>query len=338
MPPALAAAPGIGPWLDELAALGPPPSPLVMPSPVRAAAVLARVGVPADDVRTIVAALPSPRADPDRWWVLERAYHRLTAGLADEDAATAGPAPDGRGPWGAWPAPPASLGPGWEWFHVHLHLAAVPDVVRRHEARGIAPEVTWATLGNLGRNVPLHRELHGRPGLHAPGWLVLHARGALFELGRLQYLRARATWSQPGAPFAAGDPVLDLHIPPTGPLAPSDVDRSFRAARAFFGRHFPGDDSDAGVCTSWLLDPRLRDCLPQDSNIVRFQRRFHLDDAWSWPGDDSIVEFVFRRLGTPADALPRRTSLERAVADHLRAGGHWQIRRGWCAVPPRMPA
>src|SRR5690606_262128 len=146
--------------------------------------------------------------------------------------------------------------------------------------------VTWATLGNLGRNVAIHREMHGRPGLHAPWWLVLHVRGALFEIGRLQYRRARADWSLAGAPFVEGDPVLDLHIPPTGPLAPSAVDASFLAARAFFGRHFPADDSPAGVCASWLLDPQLRVHLPEDSNILRFQQRFQIDEGWAQPAGD----------------------------------------------------
>jgi hypothetical protein len=298
--------------------------------------VLARLGVPARDIPAIVATLPSPTGDPDRWWVLERAHHRLTAGLGDGDegAVADRPAPDGRGPWGAWPPVPASLGPGWEWFHVHLYLAAVPDALRVHEAHGVDADVSWATLHNVGRNVAIHRELHGSAGLHAPYWLVLHVRGALFQVGRLQYRRARAGWSTPDTPFATGDPVLDLHIPPTGPLAPGAVDRSFAAARAFFGRHFPADDSAWGVCVSWLLDPELRAYLPDGSNIIAFQRRFRLDD-WSLTDDDSIVEFVFRRGATPVDDLPRRTTLERAVVDHLRSGGHWQARRGWCAVPAR---
>lgn len=303
--------------------------------------MLARLGVPDDEIPAIVASLPSPGGDPDRWWALERAHHRLTAGLAagDDDAADgrAGPAPDGRGAWGDWPPPPAELGPGWEWFHVHLWLAAVPDVLRWHAAHGIAPEVTWATLGNVGRNVAIHRAMHGRPGLDAPYWLVLHVRGALFELGRLQFRRARATWHTTGTPFAAGDPVLDVHIPPTGPLAPDAVDASFRRSRSFFGRHFPADDSAWAVCTSWLLDPQLLDHLPGDANIVRFQRRFHLDPSWSVADDGSIVRFVFRRADAAVDDLPRRTTLERAVVDHLRAGGHWHMRRGWCPVPAPEP-
>ncbi|HEX6569829.1 MAG TPA: hypothetical protein VF015_11710, partial [Acidimicrobiales bacterium] len=116
---------------------------------------------------------------------------------------------------------------------------------------------------------------------------------------------------------------------------PAAVGRSFVEARAFFGRHFPDDDSASGVCASWLLDPQLRVYLPDDSNILRFQQRFQVDEGWSYADDASIVEFVFRRSGARLDELPRRTTLERAVVDHLGAGGHWETRRGWCAVPPR---
>jgi hypothetical protein len=37
-------------------------------------------------------------------------------------------------------------------------------------------------------------------------------------------------------------------------------------------------------------------------------------------------------FGGPAltpDALPRRTGVERAVGDHLRAGRHWYGGHGW---------
>jgi GNAT-like C-terminal domain/N-acyltransferase N-terminal domain len=291
-----------------------------------------QLAVPAGELPDIVATLPSPEADPDRWWAHERAYHRLTAGLGAGDRPV--PAPDGRGPWGPWPPLPATLGPGWQWFYVHLFLAAVPGALRLHEAWGVDPAVSRATFRNIGRNVALHRELHGTPGLHAPGWLVLNVRGALFHLGRLQFLRGRAGWTTLGAPFAAGDPVLDLHIPPTGPLTPEAVDGSFSLARAFFGKHFPADDSRWGVCTSWLLDPQLRRYLPGDSNIIRFQRRFRLDSDLELPGDESIIEFVFRRVDTPLNELPRRTSLHRAVIDHLDNGGRWRMRRGWCDVRP----
>jgi hypothetical protein len=53
-------------------------------------------------------------------------------------------------------------------------------------------------------------------------------------------------------------------------------------------------------------------------------------------GDDSALSFVFRkdlpREGATTeflDALPARTTLERAIVSHLRAGGQWRSRTGW---------
>jgi hypothetical protein len=37
---------------------------------------------------------------------------------------------------------------------------------------------------------------------------------------------------------------------------------------------------------------------------------------------------VFRTLTTPLDQLSRRTVLERAIVDHLKAGRHWHWRCG----------
>lgn len=336
VPAGLRRAPGLADWLDELAALGPPPAPVSLPEGDELAALLARLDVPAAEIPAAVAARPSPAADPDRWWALERSLHRLTRDLGSDDPAAAWPAADGRGAWGFWPMPPPDLGPGWAWFFLHLYAAAAPAVADLHRRWGLPDEVTWATLANVGRNVGLHRRIYGGPGVQAPWWLVLHYRGMLVHIGRLQYLRARAGFSAAGAPFAAGDPVLDLHIPPTGPLVPDAVDASLAEARATFGRVFPADDSPWGVCSSWLLDPTLAEVLPGDSNIVRFQRRFHLDPDWARPGDESIVEFVFRRVHTPVDELPpATTTLERAIVDRLAAGGHWETRRGWCEAGPR---
>jgi hypothetical protein len=69
--------------------------------------------------------------------------------------------------------------------------------------------------------------------------------------------------------------------------------------------------------------------VPADSNIVRFQERFRLAPEDGQPEDSEPLQFVFGDAELPVDSLPRRTLLERAVGDHLRAGGHWYIGRGW---------
>ena len=45
--------------------------------------------------------------------------------------------------------------------------------------------------------------------------------------------------------------------------------------------------------------------------------------------DSEILRHVFVRVPDELDDLPRRTTLERAVVDHLRTGGHWYGVSGW---------
>ena len=64
--------------------------------------------------------------------------------------------------------------------------------------------------------------------------------------------------------------------------------------------------------------------LPEDSNIVRFQRRFELTDD----GEDAnadVLRFVFHTFDPDLDRLEPATTLERALLEQMRAG------RQWCA-------
>jgi hypothetical protein len=163
-------------------------------------------------------------------------------------------------------------------------------------------------------------------------WLTLHVRGGLYELGRLQYQRGRVI---PEVALAAGLPedtfALSAHIPESGPLTLEACDDSVARAREFFPRHFPDEPYELVTCGSWLLDPQLAEYLPEDSNMVRFQRRFTLTPDVRDAGIE-IFRFVFRRIDAELDELPQETTLERAVVAHVRAGRVWHDRRGWFAL------
>ena len=204
---------------------------------------------------------------------------------------------------------------------MYANLALVDVVTAYHRDHGIADAVTWTTLADLGRNLAIDRRMNHEGWPVMQSWLTLHARGGLYELGRLQYQR--------------GSNTIGLHIPDTGPLTPEAVDESLDQAREFFPRHFPDEHYTAFSCGSWLLDPQLLEYLPADSNIARFQRRFELEPYEEPEGIDADVEmlrFVFRSLTTPLDQLPRRTVLQRAVIDHLQAGRRWR----WCRGLPDL--
>jgi hypothetical protein len=251
----------------------------------------------------------SPLWTPELRWLLDRSIALVRADLG------------GHGWLPPGPELPRERGPAWRHLYVYAYLALV-DVVRAyHRDHGIADAVSWVSLADLGRNLAVDRRMNREGWPVMQSWLTLHARGSVYELGRLHHQR--------------GDGAINLHIPEAGPLTPEAVDASLDQGRAFFPRHFPDEPYPAFACGSWLLDPQLLDYLPADSNIVRFQRRFELE-AYQVPegidADVEVLRFVFRTLTTPLDQLPRRTVLQRAIVDHLQAGGHWYWRIGRFAV------
>ncbi|MEU6510518.1 acyltransferase domain-containing protein [Streptomyces sp. NPDC046942] len=291
--------------------------------------LLLDLAVPHEDIDVLVARRSRITGDPGVLRLLRECVEELF-----HDPAEPGRAP---GLAGLLDAAPAELS---QVFPVYVFVAAVPRTLARHRERGIPPEVSRRTLADLGRHMALHRSRHGTTGVTARGWLVRHFRGELFQLGRLQFERARLgertapVLAAAGLTAAPGTPCLSLHIPDHhGPLTPSACDRSLAWARDFFPLHFPEERPVAALCHSWLLDRQLRRYLPADSNIVRFQDRFRTVREDTEPADTEPVRFVFGDPGLPVAELPRRTSVERAVGDHLRAGGHWYIGHGWFPFP-----
>jgi hypothetical protein len=275
-------------------------------------AIFGRLAIDKEDQQELLAAWPSADTEPEIWRSLERAYDTLVRDLGGTAELEL-------------PGPTVASTPMGRYFFVYVYLAVLADVRRFHKQRGIPDETSWATLADLGRNLRLDRLLFGDGGLRTSGWLTLHFRGAIYQLGRLQFhrLNERSAHS-----FRTGDPALGVHIPESGPLTPEACDDSFARAEAFFARHFPETPTRLAICASWLLDPQLADYLDPTSNIVRFQRRFELVGD-GHDGDAAVLRFVFHRIAPSIDDLPQRTTLERAIVAHLRAGKHWRNRVGW---------
>ncbi|KOV28037.1 hypothetical protein ADK60_19010 [Streptomyces sp. XY431] len=232
---------------------------------------------------------------------------------------------------------------GGEGLATLLFVALAPLARAHHRALGIPAEVTGSTLADLGRQLAVSR-WRGRSGLGNARWLTLHFRGELFQLGRLQFQRTRATGADVPAARAPGADgwSLQLHIPDhCGPLSPAACDRALDRARVFFPRHFPAEPYRSCHIFSWLLDPQLADHLPAESNIIRFQRRFsplERPDRPSVPEDTNPLKFVFGDIERPLESLPRDTVVQRALVDHLQAGGHWYVRGGRLPLRTVLPS
>jgi len=114
-----------------------------------------------------------------------------------------------------------------------------------------------------------------------------------------------------------GDPVVALHIPSSGAFTSDAIDTTVAEAREFIAKYFPEMEYNAFVCGSWLLSPQLWDILGENSNIVKFGRRFRLNPAKN--GGSAVFYFVFNRPFTTDPSheflasLPENTSLQRVL-------------------------
>ena len=214
------------------------------------------------------------------------------------------------------------------WIEALLRFA--PVVHAYHLDLGISPDVSAASLADLGLQLRINRRVHGRFGLDTWAWLTLHMAGNLFRLGRLQFHLVPAGGHLVPAGGQGSEWVLGVHIPEDGGLSPDLVDASFDEAKWFFPRHFPDKPARKATCDSWMLDPYLVERLPQ-SNIASFARRFTLDRCTDAPTD--AIYFTFRQRGLDAlDKLPRETSLQRVVLERIDDGGTWQLGHGHLAL------
>lgn len=216
-------------------------------------------------------------------------------------------------------------------------LVVTADQVRGwHAGRGISAEDSDHALSDFGQQVWVHRLTFGAFGLHTRWWLTVGWSGILFWLGRLQFNLQRH----------GGRWVISTHIPQSGPLTPAAVDDAFGRAKTLFATHFSDFAAVGFFCHSWLLDPQLVEVLAPKANMVGFQQRWQ-DVQPQDNGDGDALFFVFHRRydwnapGGPdleLATLPQTTTLERAIVDRLRDGGHWQVCHGTIAFPSASPS
>lgn len=316
-------------WLAALEALGPAPAgdEVVLPEGQALVDALLDLAVPHREVPLALAARPEPGTRA--WWLVERTARALLARLGSLDHD---------------PAPPdlPDVHPVTRWATLLALAAVVPRTRGWWRARGVPDDVVRATLADVGRHVTHARRRTGHGGLVNASWLALHARGQIVQLGRLQLERCRlsaedaASITAQGTPVAAGDHALGVHVPDyCGPFTPQACADSLRRGVEFFARWFPDEPVAVATCHSWLLDPQLGPHLRPGSNTAAFRDLFHHVER-TVTDDQSVVEFVYGRREPDLAALPQRTSLERAVAGHLLAGGHWRGGLGWLAWPPAV--
>ncbi len=176
-----------------------------------------------------------------------------------------------------------------------------------YQQKGIPEEIYFATMSCYQRFVRECMIYRGRPMFDRGWWTWRQISLRVFRLGVLEFeLRPEGN--------------VAMHIPGGTDFAPERVDEALELARAFIARFFPRYEAAPFTCHSWLLSPMLTEFLCDGSNIRHFQKRFALQEIN--PDGQEYISWLFQTLpGTPVEALPEDTQLQRCVKQFVLNGG-----------------
>lgn len=197
-------------------------------------------------------------------------------------------------------------------FALILFAALAVDAYKEYQKRGIEDQIYFDTFRDIAIWNRECRRRYGEEGLIEEEWIGKSVRLQLFRLGRLQFEPGILPKELLGRNeiLTEGMPVIYVHIPAEEPLEEYACRESFRKAETFFGKEYR-----IYLCESWLLSPRLKDILEEDSNIIRFQKLFELIQV----DEDSLQaeERVFGEVLSDKSQYAEKTSLQRSMKKYL---------------------
>ncbi len=188
------------------------------------------------------------------------------------------------------------------------------EVVRRQYdvfmEMGISEEIFVDTMKAYTRFVNEHFAKYKEYVYDRDGWSYRQASMDLFRIGVLEYEFL----------LLNDEKVLSVHIPSDASMKADNVTASIAQAREFMAKFYPEYAESRMYCNSWLLAPKLRELLPETSNIISFLNRFDLINS-SDEGAGCVYWVFSVPDGTPVEELPENTSLQRKIKEVLLAGG-----------------
>lgn len=192
---------------------------------------------------------------------------------------------------------------------------------------GIGEDILMDTLRDIVRWTENWSAVKGELCLFELEWLARIMRFKLFKVGRLQFYMAPARQDVPEFGIRQGDPVVELHIPRGEKMSPGAVDASLAQGKAFLERYFPEYHYEYLTCISWLLDEKLKEYLPETSNIIHFGNRFHKVFSQE---SNFLLRFLFR-WDTSEENLAQQvcnTQFQKTIRDAVLRGEVFHVTAG----------
>lgn len=205
-------------------------------------------------------------------------------------------------------------------------VCLTPKLKEEYKKADIPDDVSHDTIEDLKYKLFECHKVQGVWGLEPTEWFYMLFHLKFLAFGRLQFNTNPFRWEYAevaGISITKGEELIYMHIPSSGrPFdKESRLDAYDRAYKFFKQRYFP-DKEPIFCCDTWLLFPENRDMLDERSNIVSFMDDFKIFHSYTYRNFENPN--LWRVFGSdakrPPEELPRKSSIQKAYAEHLAKG------------------
>lgn len=204
-------------------------------------------------------------------------------------------------------------------------IHAIPLLQRLYEAKNVSLELMWDTMIDLKCKFVEEHDMSGIWGTGAMSWYMRVFTLRIIKLGRLEFEPIGYKWETPYRGIQKGDPVMNMHIPSTGPMLIEDVLDAFKRAYKFFGY----TELMPVAAGSWLLYPPIcEQVMKPGSNLRNFYELFDVVEAYEDPDNKNFWR-IFNMDWAPGvlDKVPLDTSLRRNLHAFMKPGVNMGVGR-----------
>lgn len=187
---------------------------------------------------------------------------------------------------------------------------------KNYNKLGVPRQIFLDTLHDIKIWSYRHKEIFEEYGVKEIVWLRHLGSTKMFTIGRLEYKLGRYLFGVRRKNLCFLSRIVEIHIPRGEKITKENLLFSLNEAVKFFEKFFPNYKYNYFTCGSWMLDPNLKEFLPEDSGIIIFQNMFDL--VATIPKIDHI-RFVFGEKWNKnniKDFKPQ-TSLQKNIRDRL---------------------
>ena len=143
-------------------------------------------------------------------------------------------------------------------------------------------------------------------------WGTYFINCKLIEVGRLQYEYC--------------ENYIKIHIPSGSKLDFNKVVKSIKNSKKEIKKYYSNNYMNY-YCNSWLLSKQIKLMLKDNSNIVKFQSLFEIEEGESCLKD--ILNFVYKsNKDIDYNLLPENTTLQKNIKEYLLLGNDIKLGKG----------